>query len=116
VNPFGVAWKHRTFVARIVTDRDDAVEIMAREFINRFRPVAGNVDSDLSHNSYGFRSNGAWRCACARHLITGPAFATEQTFSHLAASRVPRAQNKYSLHSTLAWSCWIARPQLASGV
>ena len=52
---FRIAGKRRTLLSRFVANRYHDIELLPRELVHGFRPVARDIDPNLAHHSDGFR-------------------------------------------------------------
>src|SRR5690349_14683223 len=94
VDALGRVGENRAALPRVVTDGDDVVESPARELVDRFRAVAGDVDSELLHRLDRLGTDVARARPRARDLERGAAVVAQQPLGHLAAGRVARAENE----------------------
>lgn len=75
----------------MVTNRENVIETLSHILFYRLRTASGNVDSDFSHGLDRIWIESCRTSARAENLEAISRHVTQQTFRHLAASRVARA-------------------------
>src|SRR5690242_2898342 len=93
----GLPRKNRAVLFRVVTDREDVIEVFTLKRLNILRSVPRDIDSDLFHNHDRLWPHKTCSSSGAFHLKAITGIATEQPFRHLAASRVSRTKNEHAL-------------------
>src|SRR5262245_12902265 len=99
MNAYGLSRKYRAGFFRIVADGDAVIEFLPGEFVHRLRPVAGNIDSDLTHCSNRLWPHGARLHAGAIDFEGLAAVASQNAFRHLTPGGVSCAENQDTLFS-----------------
>lgn len=79
---------------RVVADREDVVERLAREFIHVLRALVADVNAELSHYSDGFRANRLGICAGAENFKAITGVVAQKAFGHLAACGIAGAEDE----------------------
>src|SRR5262249_35279868 len=99
MNAYGLSRKNRAGFFRVVADGDDVIEFLPGEFVHRLRPVAGNIDPDLTHCLNRLRPHGARLHAGAVDFEGLAAVVSQNAFRHLAPGGVSGAENQDTLFS-----------------
>src|SRR3974390_929112 len=84
----------RATLFSVVTNRKYVVEQLVHEFVHALGTLAGNIDAQLAHDFDRFRTNAARPGPSAECLEEVSRVMSQQAFGHLAARRVPRAENQ----------------------
>ena len=94
MNPDGWPREDRTALFGVVADCEHKVEGLTGELLNVFRRMRRDIDSNLPHSCYCFRSNETGSTACAFDFESIAGIMTKQTFRHLAACGICGAKNQ----------------------
>lgn len=98
VDPLGRAGEDRTRLVGVIADGNYVVELGIEEFVEAFRPVAGNVDPDLGHRRDRLRTDKTGDGTGTFDLETVAGNIAKKPFGHLAACGISRAKDKDSFH------------------
>lgn len=102
VNAVRRAGKNWAFFRGRIADGDDRVEMLAREFRNRFGTMRGNVDANFVHGfDRQFTDVSVGLAASTVHLVGVTAELAQQPFGHLAAHAIARAEDKNPMEHSL---------------
>ena len=81
----------------MITNSDHVIHFLTGKFIYRLRTVTGDVNTDLPHYRDCVRPNVAGMQTGAEDLEAIPGFVSQESFSHLAARDIARANYEYFL-------------------
>lgn len=96
MKPFRGSRKHGAILPRSIADRNDEIELPTFKFPDRLRPLRRDVNTYLMHDINGFSSYGSRMRTSRKDLVKIAAFLPQQSFDHLAARRIPGAENEHS--------------------
>ena len=97
VEPIGMTRINRARLSGAVANRQHIIERPAREFINRLRPVPGNIDSHFLHDGNRLRPDLAGLGSRTLDLEVVRRVMAQKALGHLAPRRISRAQDQHLL-------------------
>lgn len=84
--------------AGVVADGDDVVEMLAGEFVDRFRAVLRDIDADLAQDFHGKTIQSNRVRAGAKDFEAIPSQVAQDAFCHLAAGGIAGAEDQDTFH------------------
>ena len=96
-SPLGVR-EDRARLIRMVTNRDDVVEVLVDKTIIDFGSLIGDVDLEFAHHFDRLRPHMCRRSASAEDSEISAADPAQQPFDHLRTSGVVRAEKQDANH------------------
>ena len=93
MQPVRMPWINRAALFCVVTDREDVIESLTGELVHALRVVASNINTELAHHNDSFGPDVARLCSCAKDFKVIPGIMAQETFGHLASSRIASTQN-----------------------
>jgi hypothetical protein len=97
MEPFRSSGEHRALLSCSVTNGDDEIKLLAPEFIQRLRAVAGNVDIQFPHHLDGLPAHLCRVRPGGEHVKSVARLVANQPFGDLTPSRITSTNNQYSL-------------------
>jgi hypothetical protein len=113
VNPCDAAGENGTALVGVIANRNHAIKLLIQKLIDGLRSMLRDIDPNLTHRLDGLRAHKAGRNARAENFKPIAGQMTQESFSHLAARRVARAENQNPFPFLLISHSYLASDPIA---